>query len=103
MNETARARSSANDIGLGLSLSMFYPLKSEVLYISVKLCLWEIQVSDRFHSVTKECLGSHLCRGLESIWVLIPRASGFGFWVLGGFGVARVSCPFECIASVRAP
>jgi len=25
------------------------------------------------------------------------RASGFGFWVLGGFGAARVFCPFECI------
>jgi hypothetical protein len=25
------------------------------------------------------------------------RASGFGFWVLVGFDVARVFCPFECL------
>jgi hypothetical protein len=25
------------------------------------------------------------------------RVHGFGFWILGGFGVARVFCPFECI------
>jgi hypothetical protein len=25
------------------------------------------------------------------------RVPGFGFWILGGFGVAHVFCPFECI------
>ncbi len=25
------------------------------------------------------------------------RVPGFGIWILGGFGVARVFCPFECI------
>jgi hypothetical protein len=34
---------------------------------------------------------------VEHELLIKARVPGFGFWVLGGFGVARVFCPFEGI------
>jgi hypothetical protein len=35
----------------------------------------------------------YLSAGFVRLFAFV-RASGFGFWGLGGFGVARVFCPF---------